>query len=835
MTTNDARSAAGDTEGNRYPSPTWTDEVLDQLTDDEKALLLGGRDGWQTHALPRLDLPSIYLTDGPHGVRKVRRADGAFGITASEPATSFPTASAVACSWNPENARRVAGAIAREAAAHGVDVLLAPGVNIIRDPRCGRAFEYFSEDPLVSGRFGAAFVRGLQDEGIAAAVKHFAANSTEDFRFAGDSVVDERALREIYLRPFERIVKQARPATVMCAYNRLNGTYCSENRQLLTGILREEWGFDGLVMTDWGATHDRAEGVAAGCDLDMPGDVPENRDRILAALDEGRLPAEMLDDAARRVLDLVDRCTHAHAETQLDRASHAALAEEVAADGAVLLQNDGVLPLRPGSRVAVVGELFEAVRFQGAGSSLVTPIDVVSARDAFDRRGLDYRYTPGFRMIDDDPDPKLVREALVAAADADVVVFFGGLSDLEESEGFDRQHLRMSAAQTTLLDQLTATETPVVLVLHAGGPVELPHADRLAAVLVMHLAGMHAGEATTSLLLGERSPAGKLAVSWPQTAADSSAADDYGRGLVARYYESIYVGYRFHDKAGTALRFAFGHGLSYTEFAYRDLVVRSAGSRVDATLTVANTGRREGSEIVQLYVRNATSAVFKADKELRAFGKVHLGPGESTTLTLSFDLGDLAYWDVAAHDWVLENGEYDVLAAASATDIRLSAPLKVTTGVTSRSPYTEAVDVAYARPPRTVPAAFAALLGRTVPTPPGSRRLTLETRLEDGRRSITGAIMYAAIVGRMKLGYRRARALPPSLARDAQVKNTHFALRMMPTLTLRSMSMASSGRFPLHVAEGIADIAAWHPIRGIRRIAGGGRTAGRRATRHRTS
>jgi beta-glucosidase len=800
------------------PPSATVGSLVARLTLDDKALLLEGVNAWNTNGVERLGVRRLFVTDGPHGVRKVRENAGAFGLADAEPSTSFPTSSALAKTWNPGLARDVGAAIGRESAALGVDVLLAPGVNIMRSPLCGRNFEYYSEDPLVSGVFGAAFVAGVQSEGVAASVKHFAANSNEDFRFTGDSVVDERALREIYLRAFERIVKEAAPATVMCAYNRLNGTYCSENRELLTSILRDEWGFDGLVMTDWGATHDRVAGLAAGCDLDMPGEVEHNRAQLTAAVEDGRLPSATLDAAVGRVLALVDRCSPDDAAS-VDAAAHAELAEQVAVEAAVLLANDGVLPLcaeAPG--LVVVGEMFEKMRFQGAGSSLVSPLETVSPKDAFERRGIDHVYAPGYRALDTAPDEELHSTALAAAAHADTVLFFGGLGDLQESEGFDRTTMALPEAQVRLLSALVDSGAKVVFVLSTGAPVEIPRAGELAAVLLLSLPGMRGGEAAARLLFGEANPSGRLTESWPVTAADSSCAADFGRDAVSLYYESIYVGYRFYDRAGTVLRYPFGHGLSYTSFEHRDLDVAVDGERVRAAVTVTNTGDRDGAEVVQLYVRNNRGRVFKADKELRAFTKTHLAAGETTRLELSFPLADLAYWDVVDHDWVLENGEYEVLIAASAASIHLSAPLVVREGRASRSPYPPAVHLAYAEPPVTVPDAFAALLGREVPSARRSRRLDLEARLGDARGSFLGGILYRAVVGRVQKDFDAALALPASPERDAKVKSAHFVLRMMPSMSLRAMAMSSAGELPYHVAAGLADLGSGHPWRGIRRL-----------------
>ncbi|WP_394553845.1 glycoside hydrolase family 3 N-terminal domain-containing protein [Agromyces sp. MMS24-JH15] len=818
------------------------DEVLAALTLDEKALLLEGVDSWYTHAVPRLGIPALFLTDGPHGVRTVRDDGGAFDLGDSRPSTAFPTSATLAHSWDRTLARRMGAALGRECRDLGVQVLLAPGVNIMRNPLCGRNFEYFSEDPLVTGVFGTEFVRGVQGEGVATSVKHFAANSNEDYRFVGDSVVDERALREIYLRAFERIVRDARPATVMCAYNRLNGTFCSDHRELLTGILRDEWGFDGVVMTDWGALHDRIAAIEAGCELEMPGGIPHNRHEIVSAVAHGRLAPEVLDEAVRRMLRLIERATagrpiggqgedasghdpRPHDAGPHDPAAHAALAREIATGSAVLLGNDGTLPLDAGAAgLVVIGELFERMRFQGAGSSLILPPEVVSPKDAFDRRGIAYAYARGYRTLTTDRDASLERAALAAAepairADAPVL-FFGGLDDFEESEGFDRSSMRLGVPQTALLRTLLDAGARVVLVLFAGAPVELPFADELAAVLDLALPGMHGGEATAALLFGEANPSGKLTETWTRTADDASSAADFDRDVVAQYAESIYVGYRFHDLAGTDLRYPFGHGLSYTSFEYRDLEVRVERGRVVASAVIANTGGRDGAEVVQLYVRAARGEVFRADKELRAFAKVRVAAGAAERVELSFDLADLAYWDVAEHDWVLEDGEAEVLLAASAADIRLTAPLAVTGGRASRSPYPAEVDAEYATPPRGIPSSFPALLGRPVPVHRRTRRLGMETRLGDAKRSAIGAVMLAFALGKVRRDYRAALAMPESRERDARLKSAHFVVRMLPSMSLRSIAMSSPADLPHPLARGLADLAAWHPIRGLRRILG---------------
>lgn len=787
------------------------------LTIEEQALLVEGVDAWETNALPEKGVRGLFVTDGPHGVRKVRAAAGGFAIGENEVSTAFPPAVTVASSWNVANAFAMGQAIAKEALSAGVDVILGPGINIKRSPLCGRNFEYFSEDPLISGAFGSALVRGLQSQGIGASVKHFAANSNEDFRFVGDSIVDERALREIYLRAFERVVKEAQPETVMCSYNRLNGTFASESRELLTGILREEWGFDGLVMTDWGATDDRVAGILAGCDLDMPGQVQHNRVALIEAARANVEVAEALEASAGRVLSLVAK----HPQTHPPRShieDHARLSGEIAREGAVLLENNGTLPLgREASGLVIVGEMFEHMRYQGAGSSLITPPEVISPRVAFDRRHIDYTYAPGYSAFDGASTSEMRDRALAATRNATTILFFGGLTDFEESEGFDRSHMRLGDGQLALLDDLLATGVPVVLVLFAGSPVELLMADRLAAVLNMNLPGMHGGDATAALLFGEANPSGKLAETWVRRVEDSSPYADYNRGALAKYYESIYVGYRFHDKAHSDVAYAFGHGLSYTSYDYSDLSVQ-VDDALTVRLSVANTGVMDGDEVVQFYVTAPSATVFMPDKELRAFARVHVPAGEVRPVEITIPLADLAYWDASRHDWVLQNGHYELIAASSALDIRQRAAFTLTGGTDPSPPYPAVVNTAYATPPRSIPDAFTALIGHPLVDTYEPRRLTLNTRLADARRTLLGRAVGGAVIGSVEKDYRAALALEPSLDRDSKVKNSYFVFRMMPNSSMRSLAMSSGGAFPYELGAALELIATGHPIRGIRAL-----------------
>ena len=576
------------------------ESVLSRMTVEEKAALVSGTDFMYTNPIPRLGVPSLCMSDGPHGLRK-QIGTGDNGVSQSEPSTAFPTAACTASGWNPENLRKMGAAIAEECRHYGVHTLLGPGVNLKRNPLCGRNFEYFSEDPLLSGAMGAAMVEGVQSKGVGVSLKHFALNNSENYRFMGNSVASEKAMRKLYLKPFEYVVKHAKPATVMCAYNRINGTFCSENRWLLTDVLRGEWGFDGVVMTDWGAVHDRVAGLKAGLDLEMPGDTAICRRRILDGIADGSLPMSDLDAACRNILKWIDRCYQPADPAPVDWQAHHALAGQIAADCAVLMKNDGTLPLNGTERLHIAGELFETMRYQGAGSSMIHPTQVTTPKDAFDARGIQP----------------------VPLAACDVALVFAGLTDEYESEGGDREHMRLPENQLRLIDALCESGKKVVVVLYGGSPVELPFCDKVSAILNMVLPGQNGGAATCALLFGEKNPSGKLAETWPVKYEDVPSAETFGKGVNEIYSEGCEVGYRYYNKHNVPVRFPFGHGLSYTTFE------KSEWTRdgMTWTQTIANTGGRYGAEVAQLYVNG----------ELKGFQKVYLQPGESTTVTITVE------------------------------------------------------------------------------------------------------------------------------------------------------------------------------------------------------
>lgn len=647
-----------------------------------KIRLTGGSDFWHTPAVEEADLPELMWTDGPHGVRKQSGSSDHVGINASEPATCFPPAVGLASSWDPESVGEVGVALGEECRALDVGVLLGPGMNIKRSPLCGRNFEYFAEDPLVAGVLASALVNGIQSQGIGTSVKHFAVNNQETDRMRRDSQVDERTLREIYLRGFGKVVRTAKPWTVMCSYNKVNGTYASENHFLLTEVLRDEWGFDGVVVSDWGAVWNRVRALKAGLDLEMPANAGHEQD-VRAALDAGEIDAATIETAYARIEGVVRRAqaSLADAPDSFDVDAHHALARRMAEQCVVLLSNDGVLPLARETRVAVVGEFARTPRYQGAGSSRVNPTRLDNALDAIAALvGHEVPFAPGFTTAAGQELPDGAHaDAVALAKDADVVLAFLGLGENHESEGYDRDNADLPAEQLALLEDILAVNPNVVVVLSNGASVLLPFADRARAIVEGWLLGQAGGGVLADVLYGVVNPSGKLTETIPHRLADVPSALHFpGDESGVRYGEGLFVGYRGYDAAGIAPAFPFGHGLSYTTFDYSDLVLAATESGVAVTLTVTNTGDRAGREVVQAYLCVPGSKVVRVPRELKGFASVTLEPGASARVQIEIDADELAYWSVRDQAWVVEGGEYTVEVGASSRDLRLWGTVALT-------------------------------------------------------------------------------------------------------------------------------------------------------------
>lgn len=787
------------------------EELMPLLTLKEKVALVSGYQFMRTNAVPRLGIPSIKMSDGPHGLR-AQPDGGDNGVTGSLPATCFPTASCSANTWRPELLKEMGNAMAEEAKHYGVSVILGPGVNIKRNPRCGRNFEYFSEDPFLAGRMGEAEVKGIQEKGIGVSLKHFACNNAENHRFMGNAVVDMRALREIYLRQFEHIVKSAKPETLMCSYNKINGVHSSENDWLLNKVLRDEWGFKGLVMSDWGATHDRVKGVRSGLDLEMPGDTDICRKWLFDAVNGGTLDIKDLDEAVKNVLTLV----YNHSEKQepnVDWAAHHALAKKIALEGAVLLKNDGILPLKENEEYLVVGSLFENARYQGAGSSMIHPQKKVTAKDAFDNNHIQYKYVEGYKENESVPNDSLIQEAVEASKGYEKVLLFVGLTDWFESEGADRDNIAMPQNQLALIDALAKEGKKLVVVLYGGSVMELPFFDKANGILNMLLSGQDSGEAAYDLLFGKANPSGKLTETWPLKYEDIPFGKEFSVNSQDVYKESIYVGYRYYLSANKEVRFPFGYGLSYTTFEYSNLKVEQKKNGFTATLDVTNTGKVDGAEAVQLYVSAPKGNTHKPLRELKGFAKVDLKAGETKSVSIDVSYEDLKYWNLKAGRFVLEEGEYAIQIGKNARDIGLEEKLAIkgeSLGNAKQKHY-ESLDFA-----SLTDAEFEKECGVLVPAVPGRKPITLESRLSDYKSTFLGRILYNSMQAVARKETKRAKKMEPGIERDNKLKGAKFLHIILDSNSAISLSMSSSGAFPYNVALGFAELANGHLIRGIK-------------------
>jgi len=658
-------------------------KYLSELTLEEKASLCSGQDMWFTKKVERLKIPRIMVADGPHGLRKQKDECEEVGLLESVPATCFPSGAALASSWDKKLIGRVGQALGREAKAEQVSVVLGPAVNIKRSPLCGRNFEYYSEDPCLSSRMAASFIKGIQQEGVGSSIKHFAANNQEHRRLVLNAEIDKRSLREIYLASFEYAIKESKPWTVMSAYNRVNGTYASEHPYLLGEVLRKEWDYQGVVLTDWGANNDRVAGIQVGEDLEMPGNGGINDKKIVQAVQEGLLSMDDLDKVCVRLLELILKGNHAlDPEASVDLESNHHLAREAASQSMVLLKNDGQeLPLSEKESVLLVGGFAEKPRFQGGGSSHIRPTKVSSAWDCMKFKGK-AAYCQGFPMDSDKEDALLELEALEKAAGFDKVIFFAGLPDRYESEGYDREHMSLPPNQNALLKKIVSVNKHVTVVLSNGSPVEMPWLKKVPAVLEAYLGGQASGEAITDLLYGEVNPSGKLAETFPLRLEDNPSYLNFpGKGDRVHYAEGLYVGYRYYDACRKEVLFPFGHGLSYSRFELSGLSLNKHSIKESEILKVAvnlkNLEGPAGRQVVQLYIEDLESSVQRPLRELKAFEKVELQPGESREIQFELDRSAFAYFNTDLDAWHVESGEFRIHAGFSSTDLPLSATVEV--------------------------------------------------------------------------------------------------------------------------------------------------------------
>ena len=767
-----------------------TELLLKKLTLEEKCALLSGAETFKTRGMPEHGIPQIWLSDGPHGLRKQAGESDHLGLNPSVPATCFPTASAVANSWDAALGEEIGAALGEEAAAQEVSVVLGPGLNMKRNPLCGRSFEYFSEDPYLAGKLAAGYIRGIQSKGVAACPKHFAVNSQETRRMASDSIVDERTLREIYLTGFEIAVKEGHPRSIMSSYNLVNGTYANENKHLLMEILRGEWGFDGAVITDWGGSNDHALGVKNGSTLEMPAPGGDSVRELLAAVESGKISESDIDARLSELLPLVfdTKAALDAAPREFDAAAHHALARRAAEESLVLLKNEGsLLPLAAGSKVAVIGDFAKNPRYQGAGSSMVnstqvdvlldklidSELNVIGYQQGFDRHGK--------------PDAALQKSACELATQADTVILCMGLDEIAESEGLDRSNLRLAQNQLDLLQAVAAVNPKIVVVLYSGSVVETPWLDNCQALLYAALGGQAGAGAVADALTGKVNPCGKLAETWPLTYADvPSAADFATRRKTVEYREGLYIGYRYFTTAEKAVRFPFGYGMSYTTFAYSDMAADEQG----VSLTVTNTGSVAGTEIVQLYIAKKNSELFRPAKELKGFARVTLAPGEKQRITIMLDDKAFRFWNVKANRWEIEGGEYELLVGASVEDIRLCEKISVH-GTATVHPYEDRdLDCYYKGDVLHVSDAdFEKLLGHPIPN--GKTKIDRNLTLGElnHARSPLGWLVWLVLTILLDASYKRGK---PDL-------NILFQYNM----PLRALAKMTNGAISMGMVDGI--------------------------------
>ena len=779
-------------------------KLLAQMTLEEKAGLCSGKNFWNLKGVERLNIPSVMITDGPHGLRKQNTASDHLGIGDSVPAVCFPTASALASSWDKNLLREIGAALGEKSAHENVAALLGPGMNIKRHPSCGRNFEYFSEDPLLTGELAAAMIDGIQSHNVGACIKHFAVNNHENGRMVVDVLVDERTLHEIYLKGFEIAVKKSRPWMAMCAYNRLNGIYCSDHRELLTHTLRDQWGFDGVVVTDWGAMNERVHAIRAGLDLEMPASGGENDQKIIKAVQSGELDKSDLDKACINILSMIFKSLQMRRTPSIDEQQHHLLAQRAAEDSAVLLKNDGaILPLATTKTVAIIGEFAKSPRYQGAGSSRVNPTQVDCAFD----RIKDLLGSDNVLYAENEED------AVKIARAADCAIIFVGLPSSYESEGFDREHLRLPEQHDRLIKEVARANPNSIIVLMNGAPVLMPWLEMPKAILECYLGGQAGGAAIANLLFGQANPSGKLAETFPLSQTDIPSDRYFLNDLrQSQYREGLYVGYRYFDTMQKSVLFPFGHGLSYTQFEYKDLVLSKTsldeGEALDIAFQLTNSGTHDGKEIVQLYVRDVDSTLHRPAHELKAFEKISLKAGETKSVKLKLDADAFSYFDPASQQWVIEEGAFEIQIAASSRDVRLAQTIVMHSSFT-QTPPDQAEQTAFTGKQIEVSdEAFAAMLKRPIPDVEPIKPYHLNSALGELRASFIGNRFRKMVIKKMLKTFG-------SSSDDTSSDNTMTLMvkRSLDGLPLRALVLLSGGQFTFRTMNRLLDLFNGHYLK----------------------
>lgn len=779
--------------------------IIDKMTLEEKAAFLSGKNEWETRNIPRLDIPSIFCSDGPHGIRRQEGAGDHLGLNPSVPATCFPSAATVANSWDEKLGEEIGIALGEEAAYYKVNILLGPGLNLKRSPLCGRNFEYFAEDPYLAGKMAAAYIKGTQKQGVYACPKHFAVNNQELHRMSMDSVLDERTLREIYLTGFEIAVKEGNAKAIMTSYNKLNGIYANENQHLLKEILRDEWGFDGIVITDWGGSNDHVEGVRAGSNLEMPSPGLGSARLLMKAVGEGTISEEEIDFCVDGLLDAVLILSESKIRAEKKETAHHALARKAASESVVLLKNEEkILPLKKSCRVAVIGDFAENPRYQGAGSSLVNPTFVESISKAIEKYDLEVAgIVKGYKRTGEKAE-KLLAEALELAGKADVVLYFFGLDEISEVEGQDRSHMKIHENQIELLKKLAEVNRNVVGILSGGSSIEMAWEDNCKAILHGYLGGQAGASAVLDILTGKVNPSGKLSETYPMKHEDTPAFSYFpGKERTAEYREGLYIGYRYYDTVKVPVRYPFGYGLSYTTFEYSDIKVQN--DRV--TFQIENTGEYDGAEIAQLYVGLPESKIFRPLKELKGFSKVFLKAGEKKTVEIPFDDKTFRYWNINTGKWEIEGGTYRIMVGANVEEIRLEDNLEIV-GTTEDYPYTrEAYPSYYSGKIHEVSdVEFETLLGRKIPEANWGGKLELNDTVSQ---------MYYAKSGLARIVCRCLTAMK----KKSEAKGTpNLNILFIYNIPFRAIAKMTEGMVSMEMAEGMVEIVNGKFFRGVKKV-----------------
>lgn len=780
-------------------------EIVKKMSLEQKAAFVSGYDYWHLEEAPELGLPKIQITDGPHGLRKQNPDGKDVGLGNSFPATCFPPASTSSCSWDEELLKEEGEALGEECLQEDVSTILGPGTNIKRSPVCGRNFEYFSEDPFLAGKCSAGLVNGVQSKGIGTSLKHFACNSQEAFRMVINEVIDERAMREIYLTAFEICVKEAQPWTIMNSYNRINGVYASQNEWLQEKVLRDEWGFEGLVVTDWGASVDRIPGLKYGTDLEMPSSGVLNTKKIIAAVNSGELDEAVLDRRVDTVVDLIVKSKPAlEKKYKYDVEAHHRLAQKVAEGSMVLLKNeDKILPLKKGQKVAVIGEMAKAPRFQGAGSSVINPTKIDNAFDELEKLGVDVTYAQGYEKSKDEINSALVSAAVEAAKKADVAVVFVGLTEEFEGEGYDRESIDMPNSHNNLVAEISKANPNTVVVLAGGSVVNISWLDSVKALLNSGLGGQAGGTAVANILTGAVNPSGKTSETYPLSFSDNPTYGNYPGGPVtSEHRESVYIGYRYYDKAEKDVLFPFGYGLSYTTFEYSDIKLSSKEIKDTDTVTVSfkikNTGDADGAEIAQLYVADKESTIFRPVKELKGFKKVFLKAGEEKEISIDLSKRAFAFYNIELGDWQVETGEFDILIGASSRDIKLSETMTVVSTSDAKIPdYKETAPAYYTADINDMKGSqFAAVYGQPLPDsqPDTTKKIDIYCCLNDARHT--------------KWGGKICRLIEKIMSKMGSAENGDGKMlaAMATQIPIRNFIAMSMGVFSPAMADGLLQI-----------------------------